>query len=93
MLVTTTLRSMMARKGNVLGTLTAITLAVGIMLGAILVLLATLSGPGEAVRLGATDAVVRPDLAAIFDTPEDSIPTGMSIRVPGEQVRAMSLPM
>lgn len=89
MLLTTSLRNMLARRGNVMGTLLAMTLAVAIMLGAILVLLATLAGPGVTARLNATDLVVRPDLAAIFDTPEDSVPLGMSIQIPPEQVEAV----
>ncbi len=86
MLVMTSLRNMLARPGNVMGTLVALTLAVAVMLGAILVLLSTLAGPGTPARLAATDLVVRPDLSAIFDTPEDSIPLGMSIQIPPEQV-------
>lgn len=89
MLTLTTLKAMLGRKGNVIGALVAHTLAVSIMLGAILVLLSTFHGPGATDRLAATDLIVRPDLAAIFDSPEDSVPQGMHIRLSPVQIEVI----
>ena len=86
MLILTTLKSMLGRRGNVLGALVAHALAVSIMLGAILVLLSTFHGPGATDRLAATDLIVRPDLTAMFDSPEDSVPQGMHIRLSATQI-------
>ncbi|HWV23613.1 MAG TPA: FtsX-like permease family protein, partial [Thermomicrobiales bacterium] len=77
---------MLSRRGNVLGSLVALALAVAVMLAALTVMLSTFRGPGVTDRLSAPDLIVRPDLQARFDVAADDIPSGLHIRIPASDI-------
>lgn len=81
-MIRTTLQLMRGRRGNLLGSLIAFTLAVTFMLATVTVMISARQGPGATVRFSATDLVVRVDAAKALGVPADGLPENVQPRLP-----------